>query len=558
MDCGKEKRAKMDYCGLSIIQKCNPDAILIAHENTMKRIGKDDWSLGYTTVSGAEEICIGGQRLNVIFAPGHTDGHMALLHASTHSLIVGDHCVGQGSALLDVNSGGNMKDYFDTTYKFLKLSPHALIPMHGRVNMWPKNMLCGYLKNRRNRESSILKAIESGSETLFDIVAKTYCDVNPSLWVPASWNVRLHVEYLAQQQRLPKDFSLENFNCSCVEFADKVGSNISGRRDVSSSLSWLSPPKTPPLPPVPPVESSTLMHDMDDEELFWRASMVPKISSYPYEYIPKVAFMFLTKGPLPFGPLWEKFFKGYESHYSIYVHSHPDFKDAKTPKDSVFYNRRIPSKPVQWGTFLLVEAERRLLANALLDFSNQRFVLLSESCIPLFNFTTVYNYLINSTHSFLSSVDDPRISGRGRYKKEMLPKITLSDWRKGSQWFELQRNLAIDVVSDCIYYPIFQEYCTKPCFMDEHYIPTLVNMIKPELNSNRSITWVDWSKPSPHPGKFSAINITVEFIHHMRYGSNCTYNGKNTSICSLFARKFVPNALEKLLGFAPMLLGFNH
>ena len=28
-----------------------------------------DWSLGYTSVSGAEDICIGGQRLRVIFAP---------------------------------------------------------------------------------------------------------------------------------------------------------------------------------------------------------------------------------------------------------------------------------------------------------------------------------------------------------------------------------------------------------------------------------------------------------------------------------------------------------
>jgi hypothetical protein len=28
-----------------------------------------DWSLGYTSVSGAEDICIGGQRLSVIFAP---------------------------------------------------------------------------------------------------------------------------------------------------------------------------------------------------------------------------------------------------------------------------------------------------------------------------------------------------------------------------------------------------------------------------------------------------------------------------------------------------------
>ena len=29
----------------------------------------DIWSLGYTSVSGGEDICIGGQRLNVVFAP---------------------------------------------------------------------------------------------------------------------------------------------------------------------------------------------------------------------------------------------------------------------------------------------------------------------------------------------------------------------------------------------------------------------------------------------------------------------------------------------------------
>ncbi|XP_028794041.1 uncharacterized protein LOC114749666 [Neltuma alba] len=80
--------------GLSVIQKCNPDAILLAHENTIRRISKDDWSLGCTSVSGDEEINICGQTLKVILAPGHTDGHMALLHVNTHSLIVGDHCVG--------------------------------------------------------------------------------------------------------------------------------------------------------------------------------------------------------------------------------------------------------------------------------------------------------------------------------------------------------------------------------------------------------------------------------------------------------------------------------
>ncbi|KAJ6892894.1 hypothetical protein NC651_025947 [Populus alba x Populus x berolinensis] len=209
--------------GLSVIQKCNPDATLLAHENTMCRIRKDDWSLGHISVSGGEDICIGGQRLNIIFAPGHTDGHLALLHVETHSLIVGDHCVGQGSALLDIASGGNMADYFRSTYKFIELAPHVLIPMHGRVNLWPKHMLCGYLKNRRSRELSILEAIENGAKTLFDIVADVYSGVDRGLWYHAASNVRLHVNHLNQQNKLPKGFSVDTFNCSLIAFAEKVG-----------------------------------------------------------------------------------------------------------------------------------------------------------------------------------------------------------------------------------------------------------------------------------------------------------------------------------------------
>ncbi|CAA6671325.1 unnamed protein product [Spirodela intermedia] len=200
---------------LSVIQKCNPDALLLAHENTMNRVGKEAWSSSYIKVSDGDKMNIGGEQLRVIFAPGHTDGHAALLHVSSNSLVVGDHCVGQGSAVLDFRAGGNMKDYFETTYKFLELSPHVLIPMHGRINCWPKSMLCGYLKHRRDRELSILGAIESGAETLFDILAKSYSEVDSKFWFAASSNVRLHVDHLAHQGKLPQGFSHERFLASC-------------------------------------------------------------------------------------------------------------------------------------------------------------------------------------------------------------------------------------------------------------------------------------------------------------------------------------------------------
>lgn len=88
---------------------------------------------------------------------------------------------------------------------------------------------------------------------------------------------------------------------------------------------------------------SSLLHSMNDAELFWRASFSPRIQSYPFKRTPKIAFMFLTKGPLPMAPLWERFFKGHKKLYSIYVHSLPSYT-ADFPPSSVFYRRQIPSQ----------------------------------------------------------------------------------------------------------------------------------------------------------------------------------------------------------------------
>ncbi|XP_058727293.1 glycosyltransferase BC10-like [Vicia villosa] len=299
------------------------------------------------------------------------------------------------------------------------------------------------------------------------------------------------------------------------------------------------------------------MHDMNEDELFWRASMVPMIGELPFKQTPKVAFMFLTKGAVLLAPLWEKFFKGNDGLFSIYIHPNPSFNETAYDQSSVFYDRRIPSKEVVWGENSMIEAERRLLANALLDFSNQRFVLLSEACIPLFNFSTIYNYLMNSKQTFVEAKDIEGYVGRGRYRNPMKPLIYLSQWRKGSQWFQIDRFLALQVISDETYFSVFKKYCNPPCYSDEHYLPTMVSIMFWERNSNRTLTWVDWSKGGPHPSKFIRPQVTWEFLEGLRFGSTCEYNGETTNICHLFARKFTTNALDRLLRFAPKLMQFN-
>lgn len=212
---------------------------------------------------------------------------------------------------------------------------------------------------------------------------------------------------------------------------------------------------------------------------------------------------------------------------------------------------------VQWGKSNMIEAERRLLANALLDMSNQHFVLLSESCIPLFNFSTIYSYLINSTENFVQTYDFPGPVGRGRYRDQMKPTITIEQWRKGSQWFAVDRNLAMEIISDQTYFPVFQKYCKGQCYADEHYLPTFVGIKFRERSANRSVTWVDWSRGGPHPARFFRPDVTIETLERLRSEGRCEYNRKNSSICFLFARKFMPGTLIRLLRFAPKLMHFN-
>ncbi|KZV37218.1 hypothetical protein F511_04637 [Dorcoceras hygrometricum] len=328
---------------------------------------------------------------------------------------------------------------------------------------------------------------------------------------------------------------------------------------------WIKPP-------------SDAKHEMSDDELFWRASLVPRVKKYPFERVPKIAFLFLTKGPLPLFPLWERFFKGHKGRYSIYIHSLPTFK-ADFPSSSVFYKRQIPSQaclqrllehmgmplenvgpkclPVaEWGQMSMCDAERRLLANALLDISNERFVLLSESCIPLYNFTTIYNYLTMSKYSFISAFDDPGPYGRGRYNYNMLPDVNIAQWRKGSQWFEISRKLALVLVEDTKFYPKFSEFCKPHCYVDEHYFQTMLTILAPNLLANRSITWVDWSRGGAHPATFGSTDITEEFMKRIFARQECSYNDNSSSVCHLFARKFSPSALQPLFLLAPKYLGF--
>ncbi|KAF5957910.1 hypothetical protein HYC85_005135 [Camellia sinensis] len=117
----------------------------------------------------------------------------------------------------------------------------------------------------------------------------------------------------------------------------------------------------------------------------------------------------------------------------------------------------------------------------------------------------------------------------------------------------MDRDLTLEVISDQEYFPTFKRMRgSYSCVADQHYLFGW-------RNSNRSLTWVNWSNGGSHPFQFVSENVTVELLNRLRNGSHshCEYNGERSNICFLFARKFSPSTLPRLLIFATEVMKFN-
>ncbi|CAI5482635.1 unnamed protein product [Closterium sp. Yama58-4] len=183
------------------------------------------------------------------------------------------------------------------------------------------------------------------------------------------------------------------------------------------------------------------------------AAQVGGVWSQLREHRGSLALLFLTRGPIPLAPLWEKFLRGHEGRYAIYVHASNTSFSFPPGSSPLFRGRLVPGGEVRWGEMSMVDAERRLLEAAVQDEANSFFVLLSESCIPLWPFDYVYSYIASSSASFVDAYSDPYSMSFGRYIPHIfMPVIRRHQFLKGNQWFILQRRHAEAVVRDTLHY----------------------------------------------------------------------------------------------------------
>lgn len=228
----------------------------------------------------------------------------------------------------------------------------------------------------------------------------------------------------------------------------------------------------------------------------------------------KIAFLFLAVSNIFHEPTWIKFFAGQEEYYSLYVHSKWGVSHDSFFARSVILERR----PTSWENTM--KAQRALLKEALKDFTNEKFVFLSESTIPLMPFQEVYSHLMahpNSEFSYYKNMHKDRTFGK------------IKDVYKNPQWIVLNRKHAQLIVDDN---ELINVFAYIP-FDNEHYPATFLAH-KKVLHEvvNRATTFVIWSEGGPHPHLFQDLKndrftknllqaIEKKFLFARKFAADC-------------------------------------
>jgi len=243
---------------------------------------------------------------------------------------------------------------------------------------------------------------------------------------------------------------------------------------------------------------------------------------------PKLAFLFLTREDVNYPKIWEKFLKNNMDRCNIYMHP----KEGKKVKS--FFKKYIIDTitNTSWGRISIVKAMNNLLKEAIKDGTNQKFIFVSESCLPLHNFDKIYSYLEKTDKSIFSLGN---ASGQHMKRFEYLKKpeklgINKDTFYKAETWSILSRK-HVELILDNSKY--FLETFNDVYVPEEHFNPTLI-LLKDKRESfiNQSTTYVHWNEiGAPHPYFFGP-----KLDEKDKERLNLAIKNK-----SLFARKFKYN-----------------
>ena len=246
---------------------------------------------------------------------------------------------------------------------------------------------------------------------------------------------------------------------------------------------------------------------------------------------PKIAFLFLTYNNLKRPDIWNKFFcietdipSKYSNKYSIYNHA----KEKDKVIDILLKDRHNPEHiETCWGCFGTVEANILMMKEALKDPLNNKFILVSDSCIPIVSFDKLYNKIMKDDKSRFKMWDENNTPYR--YNDIIQPEFSNKNFIKhNGQGIILNRNHTELLVNSLFTYK--DNWKNMGC-VDEHYFGNILKILDPNFNINNN------SKNSMFNSWFKdELNLTKICNNENEDETICKPHYKGTNSPSIFKK----------------------
>ena len=220
--------------------------------------------------------------------------------------------------------------------------------------------------------------------------------------------------------------------------------------------------------------------------------------------IKKIAFCFIIIDNLNHYDIWKNFLEGKEQFYNIYFH----VKNKKNINQNIVFNNIIPEQAgTNWGD---VEHAKKLLFTYAKKDNNFKYIVLSESCLPIKSFDYIYDYITKDNFTYIKFqshlVNMTKNNERGSLIKNIekylyLCKnnvnfssiIDISHWHYNEAWYILNNDHIEFFLDDDKYINYFKGRLNS----DESYPSYILSFKNNQGLNNKNIknimtTYVDW------------------------------------------------------------------